>query len=60
MNQVTKFQVKRILNDHGIDSLDTCTYFDGCEHNGQCATFHIDMGVKDHYTVKEIKDWLGY
>ena len=44
-------EVITILDDHGIDGR-----FDG--NTG--SSLADDIGIKDEYTIEEIRDWLGY
>ena len=55
---VTRTEALEILALHSLTPSKPTAFLDGvaCED----STFDIEMGIRDHYTVREIKHWLGY
>ena len=58
---VSRERALEILAEHGIASASAPTAYDSRTHSwAEDSTFNQQVGVKHHYTLKEIRDWLGY
>ena len=54
----TRSETIRILNDHGCKGVNCKDFIDTC-----CTptyNFVNMVGIKDEYSTKELKDFLGY
>lgn len=57
---ITKEQALDIIQHHGINSFHTQT---GCINGEMCefgTSFAEQVGIRNYYTLQEVKYWLGY
>ena len=64
--ELTRKEVIEIIGQHGFGPYE-CTNGDHTHMSDTllsmpiaCGTFSGDVGLKDNYTFREVKNWLGY
>jgi hypothetical protein len=55
---VNRQTVIRALRDHGHQP-DSPTVWHG-DLGLAWTSFDAEIGIRDHYTVREVREWLGY
>lgn len=58
--KITPEQVIRIIKKHGWNSVHQQTAVKDGEWVKEGSSFFEQVGDKDIYTIKEVKEWLGY
>ena len=57
---INKEQCLKLIQSHNINGFHTQT---GCINGEMCefgTSFAEQVGIRDTYTIKEVKGWLGY